>query len=299
MDRRTFCTLTGGAAAALATGAAFGADQDAKPFKAKFAPHKNMLPTAPKDFLGQLQFAYDHGFRAWEENWLSREKPELQEKVAEFCKDKGMELGVTVISGGQGVKFYAPTEEGTKKVLDDMRKGVELAKRTGQTNMTMIPGARDESAPREEQIAGAVDLMRRCCDIVEEHGIIMALEPLSHGVAGGPPLLRSFEDGHLLAKLVDRKSCKLLADFYHEGQIGNGDKLIENAEKCWDQVSYIQYGDVPGRKEPGTGKLDYVKLTKWLREKGYTGILGMEHGCSKQGKEGLDALLAAYRAIDA
>ena len=118
-------------------------------------------------------------------------------------------------------------------------------------------------------------------------------------MGGGPPLLRSFEDGHLLCKLVDRKSCKLLADFYHEGEIGNGPKLIENAEKVWDQVSYVQYGASPGRKEPGTGNLDYVALTKWMREKGYTGIIGMEHGASMGGQEGHDALMAAYRKIDA
>jgi len=299
MNRRTFCTLTGGSMAALATGVTFGAPSDAEPFKAKFAPHLNLLPTAPGGFLEQLQFAYDLGFRAWEENWLSRQKPELQEQVGAFCKDKGMELGVTVITGGHGVKFYAPTDEGVEKVLKDMRAGVELAKRTGQTNMTMIPGPRDDSAPREEQLEQSVDLMRRCCDVVEEQGIILALEPLSHGVGGGPPLLRSFEDGHLLCKLVDRKSCKLLADFFHEGQIGNGDKLIENAEKVWDQVSYVQYGASPGRKEPGTGKLDYVAVTRWLRKKGFTGIIGMEHGTSKKGQEGLDALLAAYRKIDA
>jgi hydroxypyruvate isomerase len=299
MNRRTFCTLTGTSLAAVATGVTYGAQAGAKPFRAKFAPHLNLLPTAPKDFLGQLQFAHDLGFRAWEENWLSRQKPELQEKVAEFCRDNDMELGVTVITGGHGVKFFAPTEEGAEKVLKDMRNGVEMAKRTGQTNMTMIPGPRDDSMPREKQIEKSVDMMKRCCDIVEEQGIILVLEPLSHGVGGGPPLLRSFEDGHLLAKLVDRKSCKLLADFFHEGQIGNGDKLIENAEKCWDQVSYIQYGASPGRKEPGTGKLDYVALTKWLRDKQFTGVIGMEHGTSKKGKEGLDALLAAYRKIDA
>ena len=299
MKRRTFCTLTGGSFAALASGVSFGSSPEAEPFKAKFAPHLNLLPTAPKDFLGQLQFAHDLGFRAWEENWLSRQKPELQEKVAEFCRDNDMELGVTVITGGHGVKFFAPTKEGAEKVLKDMRNGVEMAKRTGQTNMTMIPGPRDDSMPREEQIAKSVDMMKRCCDIVEEQGIILALEPLSHGVGGGPPLLRSFEDGHLLAKLVDRKSCKLLADFFHEGQIGNGDKLIENAEKCWDQVSYIQYGASPGRKEPGTGKLDYVALTKWLRKKNFNGIIGMEHGCSKSGEEGLEALVSAYRRIDA
>lgn len=299
MNRRTFCSLTGGSVAAMATGLAQDKPSEAEPFRSKFAPHLNLLPTAPKGFLEQLQFAYDLGFRAWEENWLSRQKPELQEEIAGFMNDKGMELGVTVISGGHGCKFYDPEEEKMNKVLDDMRKGVEMAKRTGQTNMTMIPGPRDDSAPREKQLEGAVDMMRRCCDIVEEQGIILALEPLSHGVGGGPPLLRSFEDGFMLCEMVDRKSCKLLADFFHEGQIGYGDKLIENAEKVWSQVSYVQYGASPGRKEPGTGNLDYVALTRWIREQGYDGILGMEHGTSKGGQEGLDALLAAYRKIDA
>lgn len=295
--------MSGASLAALTTGAAFGgqdAAREAAPaFKAKFAPHLGLLPTAPEGFLEQLQFAYDLGFRAWEENWLNRQEPALQERIGEFVRDKGMELGVTVITGGQGVHFYAPTDEGVEKILTDMRKGVELAKRTGQTNMTMIPGPRDESMPREKQIEQAVDLMRRCCDIVEEHGIILAQEPLSHGVAGGAPLLRSFEDGHRLCELVDRPSCKLLADFYHEAEIGNGEKLIENAEKAWDQISYVQYGDSPGRKEPGTGNQDLAAVTRWLREKGYTGLIGMEHGTSKGGEEGLAALLAAYRQIDA
>ena len=300
MDRRTFCTATATSLAALATGRwSFGREEAAAPFRSKFAPHLNLLPTAPEGFLPQLQFAYDLGFRAWEENWLSRQSPETQEEVGDFCKRKGIELGVTVISGGQGVKFYAPTEEGVEKVLADMKTGVELAKRTGQTNMTMIPGCRDEETPREKQLEGAVDLMKRCCDVIEEHGVVMALEPLSHGVGGGPPLLRSFEDGHRLCELVNRKSCKLLADFYHEGEIGYRDSVIENAEKVWDQVSYVQYGASPGRKEPGTGDIDYVALTKWIRDKGYTGIIGMEHGASKKGPEGLDALVAAYRRIDA
>jgi len=64
-------------------------------------------------------------------------------------------------------------------------------------------------------------------------------------------------------------------------------------------VSYVQYGDSPGRKEPGTGTLDYVAVTKFLRDKNYTGIIGMEHGMRKKSQEGLDSLVAAYRKIDA
>jgi hydroxypyruvate isomerase len=35
-----------------------------------------------------------------------------------------------------------------------------------------------------------------------------------------------------------------------------------------------------------------------LHKKGYKGILGMEHGKSKEGKEGELALLQAYREAD-
>ena len=35
-----------------------------------------------------MKFAYDLGFRAWEENWLSRQEPALQERVGEFAADK-------------------------------------------------------------------------------------------------------------------------------------------------------------------------------------------------------------------
>ncbi|MFT6179635.1 MAG: hydroxypyruvate isomerase [Akkermansiaceae bacterium] len=272
------------------------------PFKAKFAPSPGQLFGGKGKKLGyvdQLKLSYDLGFRAWEDNGLNGQKNALLEKIAEFMKDKKMEFGVSVITGGAGAMFNKPTDEQKERVKKDLERGIEVAKITGQTNMTMIPGARDESMTREEQIKASVDNMRLCCDLVEEHGIIMAQEPLSHGVKGGQPLIRSFEDGHLLCKLVDRKSCKLLADFYHEGQIGNGEKLIENATKTWDQVSYVQYGASPGRKEPGTGKLDYVAVTQFLREKNYTGIIGMEHGQSKKGQEGLDALIAAYRKIDA
>lgn len=306
MNRRNFSQITGASFAALTTQSLFadhhGGDHAGKPFKAKFAPHPGLIPTGPgkKDsYIDQLKFAYDLGFRAWEDNGFFSQSPAVQEKVAELMKDKGMEFGVAVISNGKKAMFNKPTEENIAAIKKDMLKGVEVAKRTGQTNMTFLAGVRDESMSREDQIKAAVDTMKMCCDIVEEQGIILALEPLSHPIGGAEPLLRSFTDGHLLAKLTNRKSCKLLADFFHEGQIGNGDKLVANAEAVWDQVSYVQYGASPGRKEPGTGKLNYVAVTKFLREKNFTGVIGMEHGASKKGKEGLDALMAAYRKIDA
>lgn len=296
MKRRQFTALC--ASTALGSlGSAYSADSKVQPFLSAFAPHPKQLPTAPKDYLEQLQFAYDLGFRAWEDNGLLKRTPKLQQQVGDFCREKGIKLGVTVICNGQGLHFATADKAGQDLILADMKIGVETAKRTGQTWMTMIPGIRKGEEPLGPQIQGAADLMKRCCDIVEAQGIILVQEPLSHNVKGGAPLLRSFVDGFQLCQAVGRKSCKLLADFYHEGQIGN--ELISNATQTWSEVAYVQYGDVPGRKEPGSGKLDYVTVTQWLRRQKYTGVIGMEHGVSVKGKEGLKKLLKSYRGIDA
>lgn len=294
MNRRTFSKL-------LAAAVTEACAQDAKPaesapFRMRFGPHPGLLPGAPKDYLDELELAFDLGFRAWEDNGLGDRNPALQEKIGRFCKERDFLLGVMVITTGYGIPFHQAKPDEAERILADMRKAVEVAKRTGQTHMTVVPGSRLPDLALEDQIRGAADLLKRCCDIVENSGIIMVLEPLSHDVAGKPVLLRSFEDGFRLCELVNRKSCRLLADFYHEGTIGN--ELIPNAEKTWSQVAYVQYGDTPGRKEPGTGTLDLKAVNQWLHGKGYRGVIGMEHGASGKGPEGLAKLIASYRGID-
>ncbi|HRI58454.1 MAG TPA: xylose isomerase, partial [Saprospiraceae bacterium] len=59
-----------------------------------------------------------------------------------------------------------------------------------------------------------------------------------------------------------------------------------------------QIGDNPGRKEPTTGEINYKNIFKHLHERGYRGVLGMEHGNAQPGKEGELALIAAYREVD-
>ena len=51
-------------------------------------------------------------------------------------------------------------------------------------------------------------------------------------------------------------------------------------------------------KEPTTGEINYKNVFKLINEKGFDGILGMEHGNSKKGKEGDQAVIDAYRSVD-
>jgi hydroxypyruvate isomerase len=67
---------------------------------------------------------------------------------------------------------------------------------------------------------------------------------------------------------------------------------------AWPEIAYFQIGDNPGRKEPTTGEINYKNIFQHLHERGYRGVLGMEHGNFMPGKEGELALIAAYREVD-
>jgi hydroxypyruvate isomerase len=85
-------------------------------------------------------------------------------------------------------------------------------------------------------------------------------------------------------------------DIYHQ-QITEGN-LIPNIEAGWDEIGAFHVGDNPGRKEPTSGEINYRNVFKYIHDRGYQGVLCMEHGQSKPGKEGERAVIDAYRACD-
>ena len=101
---------------------------------------------------------------------------------------------------------------------------------------------------------------------------------------------------YALCKAVGSKHCKILDDLYHQ-QITEGN-LIQNMDTAWDEIAYFQVGDVPGRNEPTTGEINYKNVFKHIWDKGYRGIIGMEHGQSDWSKAGDEKLITAYRSVD-
>jgi hydroxypyruvate isomerase len=78
----------------------------------------------------------------------------------------------------------------------------------------------------------------------------------------------------------------------------NEGNIIKNMDLCWDEIAYLQIGDNPGRNEPTSGEMNYKNIFKHVYAKGFRGIMGMEHGNAKPGKEGEMALIKAYRDTD-
>jgi hydroxypyruvate isomerase len=138
-----------------------------------------------------------------------------------------------------------------------------------------------------------IEALKRGAEVFEPHGLTMVLEPLSDN----PDLFLRFSDqSYAICKAVDSPACKILYDIYHMQR--NEGNLIAMMDLAWDEIAYIQIGDNPGRKEPGTGEINYLNVFKHIDAKGFKGICGMEHGNASPGKEGEAALIAAYRKAD-
>ncbi|MBO9591906.1 MAG: TIM barrel protein [Niabella sp.] len=268
-----------------------------KTFHLDYAPHDGMFGnSAGKDFIDQIKYMYDKGFRSIEDNGMTGRTPQMQSKIGETLAKLNMRMGVFVVpKGGNGANTLAANKKEHLDIfLDGCRQSVEVAKRCNAKWVTVVPGDFQRNLPLEVQTGNVIDALRRGAEIFEPHGIVMVLEPLSDT----PDLfLRTSAQTYEICRGVNSPSCKILYDIYHMQK--NEGNLIKNMELTWSEIAYIQIGDNPGRKEPTTGEINYKNVFKWLYEKGYKGVLGMEHGILQSGKAGEDRLIAAYRECDA
>ncbi|MFY0253090.1 hydroxypyruvate isomerase family protein [Chitinophaga sp. 30R24] len=268
-----------------------------KTFNMNYAPHDGMFKNSAGNgnFLDQIRYMYDQGFRAIEDNGMLGRPAAEQSKIGELLSKLGIQMGVFVVDTGNNWKTSLATgkQEFTDAFIKTCKDSVETAKRCNAKWATVVPGYFERNLPMGIQTAHVIDALRRGAEIFEPHGLIMVLEPLSDN----PDLfLRTAEQSFGICKAVNSPSCKILYDIYHMQR--NTGNLIPVMDMCWDEIAYIQIGDNPGRKEPGTGEINYKNIFKHLYQKGYKGILGMEHGMAGQGKEGEAALINAYREAD-
>jgi hydroxypyruvate isomerase len=302
MKRRNFIQqsfLAG--AGTLASQAAFSTSKTQagfaeKTFHLDYAFHDGMFKNnGGNDFVEQIKWAHSMGFRSIEDNGMLKRPVEQQKKIGDTLAALGMRMGVFVVDGGDNWKTSLTTgkQEFKDTFLKTCRESVEVAKRTNARWMTVVPGFFERNLPLDLQTANVIDILRRGAGIFEPHGLIMVLEPLSDT----PDLfLRHSAQTYMICKAVNSPSCKILFDMYHM-QRNEGD-IINNIDRCWDEIAYLQIGDNPGRKEPTTGEMNYKNIFQHIHQKGYKGVLGMEHGNAFPGKEGELKLIKAYRESD-
>jgi len=269
-----------------------------KPFHLNYAPHLGMFRAlAGEDPVDQLHFMADEGFTAFEDNGMRDRTVAVQEAMARAMVDRALTMGVFV---AHEIYWTAPNltngDPGLRReFLEQIRSSVDVARRVNATWMTVVPGFVDLRLDVGFQTAHVVESLKRAAELLEPHGLVMVLEPLNPRDHPGL-FLKRIPQAYEICKAVASPSCKILFDLYHQ-QVTEGN-LIPNMDAAWDEIGYFQVGDNPGRREPTTGEINYRNVFRHIHEKGYQGVVGMEHGNSIPGAEGERRVIDAYRAVD-
>lgn len=307
MERRAFLKKAGVTAGSLGAAATAGGlltaepgevakppGTAAKPFKLRYACELNWLEkelTIPQ----RLDLFKAHGFTAVEYNGLLKHPTS---EVADLRRDldaRGMDMGIFVANPGGWNRAGVVDPQQHPAFLEEIQKTIEYHKIVKNKSVTTLTGMALPGVSRSTQRRNCVEGFKKAAGILAGTELALVVEPLNHIDHPGFFMTRADELAEVIAQ-VGSPNVRMLYDFYHL-QVTQGN-LIRDFLQYYDLVGYVQTGDVPGRKEPGTGETNYRNVFKAVHEKGYRGIVGMEHGWSVPGMDGFLRCAQAYREAD-
>jgi hydroxypyruvate isomerase len=290
IDRRGWLATAAGAVTTSVLHA-----QDTPAFKLRYAPRIGWLQgmTVPQ----QLEAYAKAGFRAFEHNGLPSHSTADIGQFRKKREELGMAMGVFVVNRGGWRPTALPDRSGHSRFLEDVRKAVEIHGIMGNECATVTSGLGVPHLTFAQQTQNCIEALKRAAELVEKTSMTLVLEPLNHKVDHAGYFVSYSEHAGEIIGGVNHPRVKILFDMYHQ-QITEGN-IINHIDQYWDLIGYFQTGDVPGRREPYTGEMNYQNIFRHLHRKGYKGLIGLEHGMSSPGEAGFKKVVEAYRKADA
>ena len=300
LDRRGFL-LAGGAAAATsnalgATGSkALGGAQE----EAVEAPESRLPGRTPNStfsvniemwfrslpFTDRIRAAADLGFE-WVEfwGWQGRDL----EAIRKACSDTGVKVAQFIGWGFvPGLNDPANHDEFERAIEASCGAAHEL----GATMLTVVGGNDQPGMTQEQMHDNIVTGLERVTDLVADARVMLILEPMNIRVDHKGHCLYGSDPAIEICRRVDSPWVKINWDIYHL-QITEGD-LCNRIRGGFDEIGYIQIADTPGRREPGTGEINYSRVFRELKELGYDKPIGLECWPEKSERLAAERLLAA------
>ncbi|CAI1498691.1 Hydroxypyruvate isomerase [Serratia quinivorans] len=223
--------------------------------------------------------ALGFGVEIW--NWANKDLDALVATGAHFTSMTGY------LSGN------LTDEEDIAQLLQSAEQSLAVAQRLNCPSLNLHGTGLDSQGLPVKPVAvvtgamwlKAANTLNRLAQMGEQAGKVFTLEnlnlPLDHP---GTPFAKA-DDTLALVEAVNRPGLKMNLDLYH-AQIGEGN-LIELIRRCGPAIGEIQVADVPGRKQPGTGEINYRAIACALDEMGYQGVVAMEGWASGDSTEAL------------
>ena len=268
MNRRTFFQLAAGATLAQPLLAdALHAATNATGFRFSV-----MLWTLEKQFPFErcVEIAAEAGYNGVQlvgefQKWTTEDTQRIMSRIHS--------LGL-VVDSMSGVRAGFSTGSDTEIFISQLKDQLEAAKRLGCPQIILLSGKRVPELSPTAQTQTSVENLKRAADLAANDHIEIVIEPID-ALENPTIFLETVTDAFAIVEQAGKPNLKVLYDFYHE-QRGFGN-LTEKLINHIGQVGLVHIADVPGRREPGTGEINYATIYRKLAELRYDRFIAMEY----------------------
>ncbi len=224
--------------------------------------------------LERFQAARSAGFEAVEIQFPYAQSAAQIRQAAEAAGTPIILFNVPVadfMQGGNGLACVPGQEEAFAQALEH---ALEYARDLQPRCINVLAGRVPEGISRDEALTVYTGNLRLAAEAMARRDIACVFEAInSIDVPGYPVNTLAHSRDVLLA--VNHPNLSLQFDIYHMTRMQ--EDLIQGLSEMIGQIGHIQFADVPGRGEPGSGEIDFDALFRHIDTLDYDGWLGAEY----------------------
>ena len=284
------------------------------PFRLRYTGHLGLrAPDQPlfrhsarsADPVDQIAFLAEQGFAGVQDNFLKLRPVAEQERIGVALARYGLQMGSfnnNPLAWNRPLWSLADPAAHAE-LARDLEESIAAAARTGGRYLTCVTGMglrqgdpAEDAARHAAELQGMIENLRRLADRAAEGGCILCVEPVAAAWIPGL-LVATLADALHVVHTVAHPAVKLLFDIAHV-QTSEGD-VLSRLRACWSDVALLQAADTPGRRDLGSGELDWPAILRFVREQAYAGLIEIEHLPAADSAEAEHQLLRRLRAVDA
>lgn len=239
----------------------------------KFSANLSYL-FAEAPFLERFAFAGEAGFGAVEFHFPYDHDPAV---LAEVSLTSGVEVVLFNLPAGnwaKGERGIACHPERRDEFRAGVGRAITYAQTLGVPRLNCLAGIPPDGLSTDEASATLIDNLRWAAAETARAGIRLLIEPLNRRDTPGF-LVATTAEALAVLDAVGHANLALQYDIYH-AQVMEGD-LTNTLRAHIARIGHIQFADNPGRREPGTGEINFPFLFAELRRLGYDGWIGAEY----------------------
>ena len=245
------------------------------------------------DPADQIAFLAEQGFAGVQDNFLKLRPVPEQERIGAALAQHDLRMGSFNNNPlAWNRPLWSATDPAARAELArDLEDSITAAARTGGRHLTCVTGmgprdgqAAQDAARQATELQGMIANLRRLADRAAEGSCVLCVEPVAAAWIPGL-LVATLTDALHVVRAVAHPAVKLLFDTAHV-QASEGD-VLSRLRACWSEVALLQAADTPGRRDLGSGDLDWPAILRFVRAQRYDSAAGEAQ------------LLHRLRAVDA